>query len=157
MTDATPPDVDDEWKRAIRRAVLPVVVLLLLLVTVVASAGGVAIVALFTQASSIKQDAKDSQTRDLGALVAVCAIPEVNKVQINNFVSRLEAAGIDAAHPAKLQEAFDKAHEELGPFDCKALVPAKDRVQVCLQYPTTIPKDPKATTTTEFQPACERQ
>lgn len=87
-----------------------------------------------------------------GTLVGVCAIPNVNRVFVANALHRLEALGLHTdATPEQVTEAFKASYEELGLVDCKALLPAEDRVKICLQYP---PEIGVTTSTTEDQPAC---
>lgn len=140
--------------RSIQRGLKVIAVFALVLF--LANAGGTIVAAVAGARSDKRQDNQQEQIK--GTLVAVCAIPNVNRVFVVNSLKRLEDLHLHAdASPAEVQAAFDESYEELGLVDCKAFLPADDRVKVCLQYPTTIPADePTATTaTTEYQPACE--
>lgn len=102
---------------------------------------------------------KKQQDQQKGFLVAVCAIPNVNRIFFVNAFKRLDGVGLHAdASPADVHQSFLDTYKDLQAIDCKAFLSDKEKLQVCLQYPDVLPTPGEATTTstTENQPACKK-
>lgn len=112
------------------------------------AAGAIAVFIGARNDDKITDAAKESQDRDLAGLVGICGVTNVNRIGIQNFLAEVNATNALEKGP-EWDALFDKYHPYFTPVECRALVPEKDRVKLCLQYPPSHdPETGKPTPTT---------
>lgn len=112
----------------------------------------------YRTANRVEEVSSNSQDLALGGLVAVCAIGNVMRIDVQNMLTDLESSGVLIDSPPERRNAelfLIASRARFQPVDCKALVPEEDRLNITLNYPpvnkpgssitTDVPRD---TTTT---------
>lgn len=119
--------------------------------------GGIVVVAIvsstFTygvvstmQRGDIQDAAEAARAQGVGAAVGSCALNRVTLGLIGDLLTRDEQAGFRAPGMTDAEAAAHYATQRASVnqliFDCKILAPADDRINIELEYPTTLPPSP---------------
>ena len=84
-------------------------------------------------ANRVEEVSKAGQDRSLGNLVAVCAIGNVMRIDMQNMVTDMETTSVlQGPEAGTFIEAQRSRFQQV---DCKAFVPKEDQVKIELKYP----------------------
>lgn len=125
----------------VKRLTMIIVVGSLVLTAIVASTATYAIVSTL-QRNDINENQKAAESLALAGLVGNCAFLNITQGFTKDMVTRMQKYGVKFATPEGEAAFYAETLPVFQQVDCKALVPAKDRAEVTLNYPTTLPPNP---------------